>query len=71
MKLPSENLNLNPYPPSHPTSTYTYRMIIVSRVRNDPLRQLLINHIRKDFNTIFMENIKKIVRKINCFIIFS
>ena len=51
IKLPPKDLNLGPYPP-HPTSTYTYRIIIAPRVcggRNNILcvRKLCIEFERE------------------------
>ena len=51
MKFPSKNLNPGPYPP-HPTSTYTYGIIIAPRVcggRNNILcvRKLCIEFERE------------------------
>ena len=48
MKLPPKDLNLDPYPP-HPTSTYTYGVIITPKVCNDRNNILCVRKLCIEF----------------------
>ena len=48
MKLPPKDLNLGPYPP-HPTNTYTYGVIIASRVCGDRNNILCVRKLCIEF----------------------